>query len=186
MLFFGKENVFMCLVAFQKKISENIFWCLEKKKEEAKPRKTRTKPRRTRREIAIGAVLRDRQCDLAKHHSHRSRSREASIGAVLRNRRRDRCFTIDDAIDASWSTVRLWALLFSLTRPQFRKSFEVKIGTEMNFRGQRYYFTVNWKWFSENSIFQINQTTYFTENDFLKPFSPKTNTPLGTWVFFTY
>ena len=28
-------------------------------------------------------------------------------------------------------------------RPQFRKLFEVKIGTEMNFRGQRYYFTVN-------------------------------------------
>ena len=28
MLFFGKENVFMCLVAFQKNVSENIFWCL--------------------------------------------------------------------------------------------------------------------------------------------------------------
>ena len=48
----------------------------------------------------------------------------------------------------------------------------------MNFCGQRYYFTVNWKWFPENSIFQTNQTAYFTENDFLKPFSPKTNIAL--------
>ena len=104
---------------------------------------------------------RDRQRDLAKHRSRRSA----------------RCFAIDGAIGASRSTTRLWALSFSLARPQFRKSFEVKIGMKMNFRGQRYYFTVNWKWFPENSIFQTNQTAYFMENDFLKPFSPKTNTP---------
>ena len=52
----------------------------------------------------------------------------------------------------------------------------------MNFRGQRYYFTVNWKWFPENSIFQPNQTAYFTENDFLKSFLPKTNTATALFI----
>ena len=55
------------------------------------------------------------------------------------------------------------------------KPFEVKIGTEKNFIGQSFFFTVKWKWFSKNSIFKTNQTAYFTENDFLKPFTPKTN-----------
>ena len=107
---------------------------------------------------------RDRQRDLAKHRSRWSRSRE-------------RCFARDCAAQSRVLSLSrspfAWALF---ARPQFRKSFEVKIGTKMNFRGQRYYFTINWKWFLENSIFQTNQTAYFTENDFLKPFSPKTNT----------
>ena len=86
--FSGKENVFMCLVAFQK-IFQKIFsdvWKKRRKRQnleklKTKPRRTWTKPRRTWR-------------DLAKYRSRRSRSREASIviGVVLRDRRRDRCF----------------------------------------------------------------------------------------------
>ena len=78
----------------------------------------------------------------------------------------------------AWSTTRslsfsLCVSVSSLCASQFQKSFEVKIGTKMNFRGQRCFFTVNWKWFLENSIFKTNQTVYFTKNDFLKPFHLK-------------
>ena len=58
-----------------------------------------------------------------------------------------------------------------------RNSFEVKIGTEIHFRGQSVFFSVNWNWFPENSIFRTNQTPSFPEKHFWKWFSPKTNTP---------
>ena len=181
MLFSGKENVFMCLVAFQKNFWKIFSGVWKRRRKRQNPEKHGQNPEEH------GAISRSARCFV------RSRSREretpfVSIAISNRDRRRDlakhhsrqspQCFAINGAVGASRSTARLWALLFSLARPQFWKSFEVKIGTEMNFRGQRYYFTVNWKWFPENSIFQTNQTAYFTENDFLKPFSPKTNTPL--------
>ena len=167
-----------------KYFSKNSFWCLEKKKEEAKPRKTRTNPEehgaisrsteRSRdrwcdlRSRSARTVLheivpsdRDRRCDLAKHRSRQSRSRKRCFARAL--------FVRSRVLSLSRSP---------FARPQFRKSFEVKIGTEMNFRGQRYLFTVNWKWFPENSIFQTNQTAYFMENDFRKWFSVDSNTAL--------
>ena len=75
MLFSGKENVFMCLVVFQK-ISRKIFfgvWKMLQGKD--KPKKTRTKPRLTldarwvRRRGASQALVR--------RPRRRSRSREA-------------------------------------------------------------------------------------------------------------
>ena len=65
----------------------------------------------------------DRRRDLVKHRSRWSRSRE-------------RCFARDRAARSrvlSLSHSPFARALFA--RPQFWKSFEVKIGTEMNFRG---------------------------------------------------
>ena len=191
--------MFSCVWCISKYFSKNIFWCLEKKlekkKEEAKPRKTWTNPEEhgvilrstVRSRIAIDGAISDCNWrrDLAKRRSRSARPvlREIAIdGAISRSVDRDRrewCFAQDRAAQScvlSLSRSPFARALFAC--PQFRKSFEVKIGTKMNFCGQRYYFTVNWKWFSENSIFQTNQIAYFTENDFLKPFSPKTNPAL--------
>ena len=97
-------------------------------------------------------------CDLAKHRTdrdlakHRSRSTRSVLSKIV--------------LSLSHSPfARLWALF---ARPQFRKSFEVKIGTEMNFRGQHCYFTVNWKWFSRKSIFCSCQTRGFYRKSFLE------------------
>ena len=73
--------------------------------------------------------------------------------------------------------VRLFFLSLSLSL-SVRNSFEVKIGTKTHFRGQSVFFSVNWNWFLENSIFRTNQTPAFSEKHFQKWFSPKTNTPL--------
>ena len=108
---FQKRKCFHVFGCISKYFSKNIFWCLEKKlekkKEEAKPRKTRTYP---------------------EEHD-----------AISRSVDRKRCFARDHAARS-----RVLSLSRSpFARPQFRKSFEVKIGTEMNFCGQCYYFTVN-------------------------------------------
>ena len=135
--------------------------------------------------IVIGAVLarsrstlREIAPSIAISRSRRSQSREAAryFARSRSVRRRDHDRQRDRSPFAR-SRDRSFSLSFSLCASQFRKSFEVKIGTEMNFRGQSCFFTVKWKWFLENSIFKTNQTAYFTENDFLIPFSPKTNTP---------
>ena len=76
----------------------------------------------------------------------------------------------------------LLALSLSLSLSLW-KPFEVKIGTEMNFRGQSVFFTVEWNWFPENSIFWTNQTLAFTEKHFRKWFSPKTNTALVNHLY---
>ena len=94
-------------------------------------------PRRTRRDLAIDGTISDR--DRRERCFARSRSRIAIDGAILRSVDRERCFARDHAARS-----RVLSLSRSpFAHPQFRKSFEVKIGTEMNFRGQRYYFTVN-------------------------------------------
>ena len=117
-----------------------------------------------------------------------ARSKARSSGAVLSARccdRRDRCDLVRAIIGLELGVHRrrqrrdlsfLFFLSLSLSL-LVRKPFEVKIGTEMNFSDQSFFFTVKWKWFLENSIFKTNPTAYFTENDFLKPFTPKTNGP---------
>ena len=146
---------------------------VEKEEGRGKTQKNPDIPRRTRHDLAIDGTISD--CDRRKRCFARSRSWRCDLV-----KRRSR--TVLRARSATRSRV-LCLFRSPFARPQFRKSFEVKIGTEMNFCGQRYYFTVNWKWFPENLIFQTNQTAYFTENDFLKPFSPKTNTALVTKYF---
>ena len=146
MLSSGKENVFMCLVVFQ-----NIF-----------------------RKIFFGVWKRSWKRRRKRQNPEKPRTNPEEHDVILRSTVQSHEASIDRPRVLSLSRSPFARALFA--RPQFRKSFEVKIGTKMNFRGQRYYFTINWKWFLENSIFQTNQTVYFTKNDFLKPFSPKTNT----------
>ena len=158
---FRKGKCFHVFGCISKNFPKNIFWCLEKKKEETKPRKTKNKT----------------QKNMDKTQKNTARSREASFALIAISRSIDR-----DRRGASRSTAwlvlrkivlslshspfaRLWALF---ARPQFRKSFEVKIGTEMNFRGQHCYFTVNWKWFSGKSIFCSCQTCGFYRKSFLE------------------
>ena len=155
MLFYEKENVFMCLVAFQN-IFQKIFSGVWKRSwKRRRKRQNPEKPGQTQKNTA--------------------RSRRSTARSRVRVNRdwRERCFARDHA--ARSHVLSLSRSPFA--RPQFRKSFEVKIGTEMNFHGQRCFFTVNWKWFPENSIFKTNQTAYFTKNDFLKAFATKTNGP---------
>ena len=165
---FRKGKCFHVFGCISKYFSQNILWCLEKKlekkKEDAKPRKIRTNPEE--HDVILRSMARSHEVSIEI-----SISRDRRPWTVLREiapSDRDRPCVL------SLSRSPFARALFA--RPQFQKSFEVKIGTEMNFCGQRYYFMVNWKWFPENSIFQTNQTTYFTENDFLKLFSQKTNT----------
>ena len=49
-----------------------------------------------------------------------------------------------------------------------RNSFEVKIGTEIHFRSQSLFFSVNGNQFPENPIFRTNQTLAFPEKHFRK------------------
>ena len=146
MLFSGKENVFMCLVAFQnifRKIFSGVWKRRRKRQNPEKPRHTQKNTVRSR----------DQRRDLAKCQS-RTVLRARSCCAISRS------FSLSFSLCTSLVPEIIWS--------------ENRNGNE--FRGQCYYFTVNWKWFPENSIFQTNQTAYFTENDFLKPFSPKTYT----------
>ena len=118
----------------------------------------------------------------------RDRAKARSSGVVRSARccdRRDRCDLVHAIIGLELGVHRrrqrrdlslLFFLSLSLSLSVW-KPFEVKIGMEMNFSDQSFFFTVKWKWFLENSIFKTNPTAYFTENDFLKPFTPKTNGP---------
>ena len=65
------------------------------------------------------------------------------------------------------SALRSHALALSLSLSlSLRKSFEVKIGTEIHFRSQSLFFSVNGNQFPENSIFRTNQTPAFPEKHF--------------------
>ena len=61
------------------------------------------------------------------------------------------------------SALRSLSLSLSL-----RNSFEVKIGTEIHFRSQSLFFSVNGNQFPENPIFRTNQTLAFPEKHFRK------------------
>ena len=116
--YFPERKIFSCVWLHFKIFFENIFWCLEKKKEEAKPRKTwtnleehgaiswsmeRSCDRRrdlTKRQLrSARTVLReivisdcDRRRDLVKHRSRSSRTVLRKIAPLDRNRRCDFAF----------------------------------------------------------------------------------------------
>ena len=56
-----------------------------------------------------------------------------------------------------------------------RKTFEVKIWAENDFRRFWLNFRSNRKYFQFDRIYHANQTRYFPENDFRISFSAKTN-----------
>ena len=145
MLFSGKENVFMCLVAFQKKFRKifSSVWKRRRKRQNPEkhgqnPKKKSSNPvklregrergdwvRRGARSHSvgkgeIGAVLREIAID-AKARS-RSTARSFSLCAFARSMARSPTRSLSFSLCTSVS---------SLCMSQFRKSFEVKIGTKM-------------------------------------------------------
>ena len=100
--------------------------------------------------------------DEGRDRAAEAKARSARCFARLRSARRRDCDWWRDLCPFARSRDRSFSLSFSLCASvssslcasQFRKPFEVKIGTEMNFRGQSFFFTVKWKWFPENSIFK--------------------------------
>ena len=106
------------------------------------------------------STRRDR--DLAKHgtiaiDAARSRS-------TLSNRRRGLELDWVRRQSSDWTGARL-PHARSLS-PFFRNSFEVNIGTEIHFRGQSLFFSVNGFQFPENRIFRTNQTHLFSGKSF--------------------
>ena len=212
MLFFGKENIFKCLVAFQKmlwKIFSGVWlygWKCHfpinfshgnsthsSKLRQSKATTTKSPPphhhnnnknqnhtefKITQRERSMGR-RRDRTEARSKVRSAQCDRRGAIDWCVRSARTRARgspaIVELDWSLGASSPSPSL-SLSLSLS---LRNSFEVKIGTEIHFRGQSLFFSVNWNWFPENSIFQTNQTFAFTEKHFRKWFSLKTNTGIA-------
>ena len=204
MLFSGKENIFKCLVAFQKmlwKIFSGVWlYCWKcyfptnfshgnsthgSKLRQLKATTTKTPPphhhnnnknqNHTEREVG-GSKARSKVRSLRcdRRTGAREIDRRGTIGEVLRSTQ------LVSVIVKLELGVRLFSLSLSLS---VRNSFEVKIGTEIHFCGQSVFFSVNWNWFPKNSIFRINQTPAFPEKHFRKWFSPKTNTPLSAWFY---
>ena len=152
---FRKGKYFHVFGCISKKFSKNIFWCLEKKKEEPKPRKTQTKPKKKKSSNLIKLREEGRERgDWVRRGARSHGGGEGEIGAVLREiaisakaRSRSttwsfslcafaRLFFLSLSFSLCASVSSLCASVSSLCASQFRKSFEVKIGTEMNFRVQ--------------------------------------------------
>ena len=151
--------------------------------------------------IAIGAKARSRSTAWSREASIAISQSNApiTIGAKARSRSR---IAIDGAGACDRRRLELGAcerrgLVLSLSRTalirdreqcevlcdlslslslSLRNSFEVKIGTEIHFRSQSLFFSVNGNQFPKNSIFRTNQIPAFPEKHFRKWFSPKTNT----------
>ena len=212
MLFSGKENIFKCLVAFQKilwKIFSGVWLCCWKYHRKhifyllltfsQLPNKyiisflnpeTQTKPRKKKIHNPAATGFDDRR-DHAKPIGA-----AIAIGVKARSWSRTTIWVEDDRFwGATRSGTTIWVGLFwvfwvlplslslfawaHLPLTQLSLCFSKILWSEnesiKSFPGQRSKFLVKWKWFLENSIFKTNQIAYFTENDFLKPFSPKTN-----------
>ena len=134
-------------------------------------------------EIAIdGAISRSVDRDLASTApiviGAKARSRSTALvitinGAGACERRRLVLLPLANGADPrsrtarSASPSRALALSLSLSL-SLRNSFEVKIGTEIHFRSQSLFFSVNGNQFPENSIFWTNQTPAFPEKHFRK------------------
>ena len=81
MLISGKGKCFHVFCCISKNFPENIFWCLEKKKENTNPEKHKPQPRKKSSTTTLNSVRRPRR---------RSRSEIAIDGAIAISRRRDR------------------------------------------------------------------------------------------------
>ena len=114
----GKGKYFSMFGCILKKFPENIFWCLEKKKENTNPEKHKPQPRSLRPTFAPSIAI----------DGATARSREDRDLAVARSRRRSRSRTgagaRDLGLDLLLSRARALSLSLSLI---FRKCFEGKI-----------------------------------------------------------
>ena len=175
----------MCLVAFQK-IFQKIFSSVWKRRRKTQIQKnTSHNPEKNhqRRQIQSDGTIsrrrdRNRRRDLAKRRSRSriflSRTRSSvlplprAVVGLDRDLGRSCRLFLSRALALSLSLCflsRACSLSLSLF---FRKCFEVKMEVENDFRGQRYFFSVNGFQFSENRIFRTNQTASFSKKHFQK------------------
>ena len=146
MLIFGKGKYFHVFGCISKNFPENIFWCLEKKKENTNPEKYKPQPRKNSNTVQIlplgslafarsrltdlplGSRDLPRQIFLSDLSLVRSREGEIAInGAISRRRDRDQWRDLATARSRSsllLSRARTRSLSLSLI---FRKCFEGKI-----------------------------------------------------------
>ena len=196
MLIFGKGKCFHLFGCISKNFPENIFWCLEKKKENTNLEKHKPQPKKKSSTMAIrdhdlaGAISwrqdRDQRCDL---ETVRSRVREIAIDSgisqsVDRGRR-----TRASEIGANWSSEYAgdrqtdWSSVFSSRARSlslslfFWKCFEVKMKAEIHFRGQGWKFRSTGNQFPENNVFRDSQTQNFPKIDFRNSFEVDSNAP---------
>ena len=168
------ENIFMCLVVFQKIFQKSS---TARSSPTTAPSIVISRSTAPLWEIVIdGAISRSVDRDLVKHRADCDR-REGKFAISDRDRRR---WCLRTTPTGAWTCERRrlglclpLALSLSLS---LQNSFEVKIGTKIHFRSQSLFFWVNGNQFLENRIFRTNQTPAFPEKHFRKWFSPKTNT----------
>ena len=201
MLFSGKKNVFMCLVAFQKifsdvwlcswkyhrkhilyllltfshifSVAKRIYNIIHSSKHKKKTQKKKNHQIRTLREIAIGAKARSRSARSVLRAKHRSRSA--------------RCQWCRQTILVSSALDDLYSLFFlspslSFSRSlslspifQGRKLFEVKMETEMISRCFGSHFRSTENAFQFDRIWSNNQTPHFSKNHFQNQFEVNSN-----------
>ena len=119
--------------------------------------------------------------------------RRGAICVVLRSTRPVQSGTCDRQTRARGSpaTSKVWSGLPPLSLSLSPKIIWSENRNRNEFQWSKLPFTVKWKWFPENYIFKTNQTAYFIENDFLKPFTPIIFSIWHTWwkcfycLFFT-
>ena len=209
MLFSGKKNVFMCLVAFQKifqKIFFDVWLCSWKyhrkhilyllltfshifsvakwlyniihsskhKKKNPKKKNHQIRTLRCEGEIAIGAVGASREASIAIEAS-RDRRGAGDVGGQYR---RARLWTI--SILSSFFLPLSLSLALSLSLSlspifQGRKSFEVKMETEMISRCFGSHFRSTENAFQFDRIWSNNQTPHFSKNHFQNQFEVNSN-----------
>ena len=207
MLISGKGKYFSVFGCILKNFPENIFWCLEKKKENTNPKKipsTIAISQSTVRDRDRSKIATSRQRDLASSiaiwgASSRSRSEiamsrrhEIAIFAAIfaRSRRLELGLEIDAAWSSDWRSAppgdRLTVRFLLLSRARalslslsffFRKCFEVKMRGENHFQVKGENTGQPEVIFRKISFSVTAKHTEKGENDFLKSFSPKTNAP---------
>ena len=121
--------VFGCI---SKNFPENIFWCLEKKKENTNPEKHKPQPRK-KSSTTTGDHDRRRDCDPRSRSTERSRSREEGEIAITISDRDRRCgrrtvfsVVVDDFFSGLWLVffwICVFLLLFQTPESIFRKIF---------------------------------------------------------------
>ena len=190
MLISEKGKCFYVFGCISKNFPENIFWCLEKKKENTNPENTSHNPeknhQRSRSEIAIlsarsrdgaiainVAISRRHDLEFARSRS-RVRKIKPSIAILIRRR-----FLI--SLVCSFSRSCVVFSVFSLPLSAFcetRKWFEVKMRGVNDFRvkGEN---SGQLKVIFRKMIFSVTaKHSSYTENDFRKQLSPNSNTAL--------
>ena len=177
MLFYGKENVFMCLVAFQKifrKIFSGVWRRRRKRQTQTNPNKPRRRRRRHDRTTRRLTIAIDERCDrqarsLDDRTAHRSRrssidERVCRMIAPLVDRR-----TARSTIGALWSGLSLLSLSLSL----FPKIIWSENEGVKSFTGQRWKFRSTGSHFPENEIYRCCQTPEFGGKWFPKIIFPQ-------------